>query len=334
MGRAGHRAAVDIHLQGGAVLRRGPGRAGDAQQHRDADRPGRRPRPRRRRLPAPPPRHGRRPAATRTPASRPHRPRARGLLRGSAAEDCGSPSSSKVSIIRPGASGSVRCVCPPGGTFPCARKYSPEAAAPACASPGWADGSRPRFSSSMIAAWRSMTLRASAASGLQLGAQPLVVGPERPRLLAQLADLRLDPAEPRLRAPGPDLLGRVRPGDLRLDAALRRRWLAAAHAEPRGHRDQQDGGDDGEQQQLAAANRRGIAGIGAGAHRRPPAASVTATARRPPAGPVPGAASQSAATRPPSPGRLPWSRRGPPQRAHRGPLPGHAPRSADPARSR
>ena len=77
--------------------------------------------------------------------------------------------------------------------------------------------------------------------------QAVVVGPERPRFLAQLAYLRLDPAEPRLGAPRPDLLGRVRPGDLRLDAAFRRRWLAAAHAEPRRHRDQQHRRDDREQ---------------------------------------------------------------------------------------
>ena len=112
---------------------------------------------------------------------------------------------------------------------------------------------------------------------LQLRAQPVVVGPERPRLLAELADLRLDPAEPGLRAPGPDLLGRVRPGDLRLDAALRRRVLAAAHAEPRGDRDQHHRRDDREQQQLAPPHGIGIARI---AGRARPLRAVIAALRR------------------------------------------------------
>ncbi|MCY4407839.1 MAG: hypothetical protein OXC15_15835, partial [Rhodospirillaceae bacterium] len=48
---------------------------------------------------------------------------------------------------------------------------------------------------------------------LQLPAQPVVVGAQRPRLLLHLAQVRLDLAEPCLGAPGPDLLGRVRRHD-------------------------------------------------------------------------------------------------------------------------
>ena len=196
--------------------------------------------------------------------------------------------------MRPGASGAAGCGCPPDGAFPVARKYSPEpgaspgtpTAVPACVPSG---GGSPRRSSSnqrRLAVDDAARVRRVR---LQPGPQPLVVGPERPRLLLHLADSRLDAAEPGLRTPGPDLLGRVRPGDFpprcrsAAPAPCRRPCRARRRRPPAGRppRPRTEGS-------WRPANRSRIASIRAGAHGSSPAASVTATTSRPPDGPVPG----------------------------------------------
>ena len=138
--------------------------------------------------------------------------------RGPAAALPASPSSSKVSISGAGATG-TGARATPDGEAPGPRKYG---SAPS-ASPGAADGGRTACSRRLQLVDRRLLPVDHAARVLGIAdeapAQPLVLGPEPPRLALHLAQPGLDRPEPRLGAPGPDLLRHIRPGELGLDAA-------------------------------------------------------------------------------------------------------------------